>query len=176
MASGINATFRQVGIAAGSLRWGRSSRARVRDAVISQLDATPLTHTAHALAHAISTGQAAQAIASAPPAARGQLAAASAGSFASALDEILLIGAMLAFAGGVNALSLIRQKDFIDTTRGELAELPAGAAATSEASLAACVGDLALPLHSAARTQCGRNVTSRHAASSSPRRSQTGED
>jgi len=44
---------------------------------------------------------------------------------------------MLAFAGGVIALSLIRQKDFIDTTRCELAELPAGAAATSEASLAA---------------------------------------
>jgi hypothetical protein len=88
-------------------------------------------------AHAISTGHAAQAIAGAPPAVRGQLAAASAGSFAGGLDEILLIGAIIAFAGGVIALTLIRQKDFIDTTHRRVTALPVGAAATSEARLAA---------------------------------------
>lgn len=137
MASGINATFRQVGIAAGVAALGSIFAARVRDTVVSQLDATRFSHAAHALAQAISSGHAAQAIASAPPAGRGQLAAAAAGSVASALNEILLIGAMIAFAGGVIALSLIRQKDFVDTTHGELAELPAGAPLASEARLAA---------------------------------------
>ncbi len=133
MASGINATFRQVGIAAGVAALGSVFASRVRDSVISQLGATSFAHSVHTLAHAISTGHAGQAIASAPAAVRGQIAAASASSFASGLDEILLIGAVVAFAGALIALTLIRQKDFIDATDGQLTEVPAGAPAIAEA-------------------------------------------
>ena len=116
MASGINSTFRQVGIAAGVAALGSIFAARIRDGVISHLAGTPLAHSAQSLAATISSGHAAQAIASAPPAVRGQVAAASVGSFVSALDDILLIAAVVAFCGSVVALALIRQKDFIDTS------------------------------------------------------------
>ncbi len=113
MASGINTTFRQVGIAAGVAALGSVFAARIRDGVVSQLAGTPLAHSAHTLAAEISTGHAAQVIASASPAVRGQLAAASVSSFAGALDEILLIGAVIAFCGSVIGLVLIRQRDFV---------------------------------------------------------------
>ena len=113
MASGINSTFRQVGIAAGVAALGSIFAARIRDGVVSHLAGTPLAHGAHALAEGISAGHASQVIASAPPAARGQLAAASVGSFASALDSILLIAAVIAFCGSVIGLVLIRQRDFV---------------------------------------------------------------
>lgn len=71
----------------------------------------------------------AQGIAGAPAAARGQLAAASTSSFAGALNDILLIAAVVAFAGAAAALALIRSKDFVDASeaftgaaqRGEVA-------------------------------------------------------
>ena len=47
---------------------------------------------------------------------RGQLAAASTNSFVHALDDILLIAAVVAFAGAVAALALIRRKDFVDAS------------------------------------------------------------
>ncbi len=115
MASGINTTFRQVGIAAGVAALGSVFAARIRDGVVSQLAGTPLAHSAHTLAAGISTGHAAQVIASAPPSVRGQLAAASVTSFASALDEILLIAAVIAFCGSIIGFVLIRQRDFVET-------------------------------------------------------------
>ena len=114
MASGINSTFRQVGIAAGVAALGSIFAARIRDGVVSHLADTPLAHNAQALATGISTGHAAQTVASAPPAARAQLAAASVESFAGALNEILLIAAVIAFCGSVLGFVLIRQRDFID--------------------------------------------------------------
>ena len=125
MASGINSTFRQVGIAAGVAALGSIFAARIRDGVGSHLAGTSLAHSAHALAAAISTGHAAQTIASAPPAARAQLAAASVDSFAGALNDILLIAAVVAFCGGVIGFVLIRQRDFIDAGRTNLGELAA---------------------------------------------------
>src|SRR5262249_9191933 len=66
MASGINTTFRQVGIAAGVATLGSIFAAQVRDGVISNLAGTPLAHSAHALAASVGSGRVAQAIASAP--------------------------------------------------------------------------------------------------------------
>jgi EmrB/QacA subfamily drug resistance transporter len=136
-ASGINATFRQVGIAAGVAALGSIFAAQVRGGVISRLAGTPLAHGAHPIAHAISTGHAAQAIASAPPAVRGQLMAASTSSFVGGLNNILLIAAVVAFCGGVLALALIRQEDFVDESGDTLETLPTGAPAGADARLAA---------------------------------------
>ncbi len=137
MASGINSTFRQVGIAAGVAVLGSIFAARVRDGVVTHLAGTPLAHEAHSLAVAVSSGHAAQAIASAPPAARGQLAAASVASLVGGLDDILLISAIVAFCGSVAALVLIRQKDFIDAGETPVTELPHAVPAESEPRLAA---------------------------------------
>jgi hypothetical protein len=135
MASGINSTFRQVGIAAGVAALGSIFAARVRDGVVSHLAGTPLSHSAQSLAHAIGAGQATHVLATAPPAVRGQLAAASVSSFVAGLNDILLIAAVTAFCGA--AISLIRQKDFHQTTDGKLADLRAPTPAVSESRLAA---------------------------------------
>jgi hypothetical protein len=137
MASGINSTFRQVGIAAGVAALGSIFAARVRDALVSHLAGTPLSHSAQSLAHAIGSGQASHVLASAPPAVRGQLAAASVSSFVAGLNEILLIAAVIAFCGGAISLALIRQTDFHQTTHGELADLSPATPAVAESRLAA---------------------------------------
>ena len=69
MASGINATLRQVGIATGVAGLGTILASHVRGSVVDRLSGTPLAGHAHALAHAISTGGTPQAIASTPRAA-----------------------------------------------------------------------------------------------------------
>jgi hypothetical protein len=138
MASGINATFRQLGIAAGVAALGSIFAAEIRAGVVSRLAGTSLAPGAHSIAHAISTGHAAQAIASVSPAMRGQLTVASTSSFVDGLNHILLIAAVVAFCGGALALSLIRQRDFVDASEDTL-QGHAGASATSQAKLPAAV-------------------------------------
>jgi EmrB/QacA subfamily drug resistance transporter len=130
MASGINTTFRQIGLAAGVAALGSIFATHIRTGVASSLAGTPLAHSAHRVATAVSSGNVAQVLAHAPRAARAQLAAASTGSFVHALNDILLIAAIVAFAGAAIALALIRPKDFVDTSEevgGEEAEARAGA-------------------------------------------------
>ena len=87
MASGINATFRQVGIAAGVAALGSVFAAQIRDGV-AHAAATPGPHNPHAVyVHSLVGG----------------------------LNEILLIAAVVAFCGSVIAFGLIRQRDFIHT-------------------------------------------------------------
>ncbi len=117
MASGINSTFRQVGVAAGIAAIGSIFAARIRDGIVSGLAGTPLQHSAHSLAQSISAGHAAQVIAAAPPSARGHLAALSVRSFVGGLDDVLLIGAVIAFGGAAVALATIRQRDFVDASQ-----------------------------------------------------------
>jgi hypothetical protein len=137
MASGINATFRQVGIAAGVAALGSIFATQIRTGVISRLAGTHLAQGAHSIAHSIAAGHAAQAIASAPPGVRGQLAAASTASFAGALNVILLIAAVIAFAGAAGALALIRQRDFVEAPGEAIEALPARTVAVSDARHAA---------------------------------------
>jgi hypothetical protein len=77
------------------------------------------------------SGNVAQVLAHAPSAAREQLAAASTSPFVHALNDILLIAAVVALAGGVVALALMRPKDFVDSSEED------GAAEAVEAEPAA---------------------------------------
>jgi EmrB/QacA subfamily drug resistance transporter len=137
MASGINTTFRQVGIAAGVAALGSIFAAQVRSSVMSRLADTQLASSAHAIAHALGTGHAAQALASAPPALRGQLAAAATRSFAEALNDILLVAGLVALCGAALALVLIRQKDLVAPSEEVLTQPPAATGVAADASLAA---------------------------------------
>jgi EmrB/QacA subfamily drug resistance transporter len=132
MGSGVNSTFRQVGLAAGIAAIGSIFASQVRDGVVSGLGGSPLADHSHALAQAIGAGHAAQAIASTPPGLRGQLAAVSTSSFVGGLNDILLISAFIAFAGAALALVLIRQRDFVDSSPHE--GVPDGALLASGAS------------------------------------------
>jgi hypothetical protein len=116
MASGINSTFRQIGLAAGVAALGSIFASQIRHGVAASLAGTPLARSAHQIATAVSSGNVKQFLAHAPSAARAQLAAASTSSFVHALNDILLIAAVVAFAGAAVALTLIRPKDFVDTS------------------------------------------------------------
>ena len=114
MASGINSTFRQVGIATGIATLGSLFASQVRDTAGAALAHTSLGPAgAHAVAHAMSTGAVGQAIANAPAPLRGAVARAAHQGFVDALNQVFLVGAIVAFVGAILTLLLIRQRDFV---------------------------------------------------------------
>ena len=61
-----------------------------------------------------------------PPQERGLLVEVARGSFASALDEILLISAIVTLAAGILSFLLIRSKDFVSAAQPDHAAAPGG--------------------------------------------------
>jgi EmrB/QacA subfamily drug resistance transporter len=125
MASGINSTLRQVGIATGIAALGSIFSSQLRDSVAASLVGTPVAGHAQQVAEAISSGQVSGAIASAPAPARAVVANAAQAGFVDGLNLILLIGAIVAFAGAALALTLIRQRDYVAVPAGAPAPAPA---------------------------------------------------
>jgi hypothetical protein len=121
MASGINSTLRQVGIATGVAALGSILASRVRTLFVEQAAGVP---HAHALAGAVGNGHIAQTLHAAPPQARERIAHAAAASFAGALNSILLIAGLTALVAAVATIVLIRARDFAHAGAGE----PAAAA------------------------------------------------
>jgi len=122
-ASGINSTFRQVGIATGIAGLGAIFQAQVSDKLSQLLSGTPLPPGAQErLAEAVEAGGAQTAAAAVPPPARQAVAEAGRRAFIDGLDEILLVAAVVAFVGGILALVLVRQRDFV----AQRAEAPGG--------------------------------------------------
>lgn len=114
MASGVNSTFRQVGISTGIAALGSIFATTLRDDVIDRLATGPLGARAESIADALSTGQATGAIAGVPAQAKAAVQDAAANGFVDGLNTILLIAAVVAFAASVLTLTLIRQRDFVD--------------------------------------------------------------
>jgi len=114
VASGVNSTFRQIGIATGIATLGSIFSNRVADEIASRLSGTPLAHQAEHVASAVTGGQARLVIAAAPPQLRGTIAQSASSSFVDALNHISTIAAAIAFVAGVLCLVLIRQRDFED--------------------------------------------------------------
>jgi EmrB/QacA subfamily drug resistance transporter len=113
MASGINSTFRQVGIATGIALLGTLFSAEVTSQVRTRVAAVPgLAHQGSRIASAIQSGQAGQALARLPGPARQQVATITRAAFTAGLNRILLVAAIIAIAAGVVALAAIRNKDF----------------------------------------------------------------
>ncbi|MCH1864912.1 MFS transporter [Nocardioides sp. CFH 31398] len=125
MASGVNSTFRQVGIATGIAALGSLFGREVADAVRPELTGSVPQAAVEPLVSALSGGQvtvaaeAAQAqAASAGGASAGQQAydlvlGVGTSGVVDALNHILLIAAVIAFACAVLCVGLIRQKDFV---------------------------------------------------------------
>ncbi|MBV9337048.1 MAG: MFS transporter [Solirubrobacterales bacterium] len=113
MASGINSTLRQVGIATGVAALGSILASQSSSATIQHLQGTPLAGHARALAASVSNGSAAQAIRAVPEQLRGLAAGAAKSGYIDGLNEILLIGAIVAFVAAALTLVLIRQRDFV---------------------------------------------------------------
>jgi hypothetical protein len=129
MASGINATLRQVGIATGVAGLGTILASHVRTSVVDGLSSTALAGHAHTIADAISTGGAPQAIASTPGPLRGLVAGTARAAIVSGLNTILLIAAVASFAAAAASFVLIRERDFVTAAEEheEQVDLPVAA-------------------------------------------------
>jgi EmrB/QacA subfamily drug resistance transporter len=115
MASGINSTFRQIGIATGIAALGSIFASQIRGSIASQLASTQLKGLSSPIATAVLNGQTSLPRGSGPhpTAATALLVRSVAGkALITGLNEILLIGAVIAFVAAVASAVLIRQKDF----------------------------------------------------------------
>jgi predicted MFS family arabinose efflux permease len=117
MASGINSTFRQVGIATGVAGLGAVFQSQITShlAVLAP-NAPP------GLDEAVAAGGS-RAV---PP----EFSDAATGAFVAAFNDILLIGAIVLFAGAVLTFALVRRRDFVGAPAGE----PAGEAEPAPAA------------------------------------------
>ncbi len=114
MASGVNTTFRQIGIATGIAVYGSLFASSLHQKLGQALASTPsLERHLPGVVTAIQQGNAAQAINAVPAPLRAPLDAAIHASFASALDVLLVVSAVLALAGAACSIVLIRRRDFV---------------------------------------------------------------
>jgi EmrB/QacA subfamily drug resistance transporter len=113
MASGINNTFRQVGIATGIAVWGAlflgHGGAVAKDDLAGTAGA--VGDRSHELIEAYSTGNLGEVLQRVPPSARDQVRDASLDGFLAGFNLILHGGAILAFAGAILAVILVRPRD-----------------------------------------------------------------
>ncbi len=113
MASGINSTFRQVGIATGIALLGTLFSNNVRDEVRTRIAAVPaLAHQGPRVAAAVQSGEIGKLIAALPGPLRQTVGMITRAAFTTGLNRILLVAAIIALASGVVSLATIRSKDF----------------------------------------------------------------
>ena len=115
MASGINSTFRQVGIATGIAGLGAIFSHTVRTQIISLLEGAKGVgpHASHAIASGISQGSGVSAgLASLPARARPAAVHAVRVAFVHSLNDLFLVGAILTLVSALLTLVLIRSRDF----------------------------------------------------------------
>jgi EmrB/QacA subfamily drug resistance transporter len=112
MASGINNTFRQVGLATGIAGLGAVFESQLSGKLAPRLAGTPAAGHVSQIAHAVAAGGAQSVIGGVPPERRAQAALAIHSAFAGALNDILVIAGIVALVGAALALVLVRQRDF----------------------------------------------------------------
>ncbi|MGO8725478.1 MAG: MFS transporter [Streptosporangiaceae bacterium] len=133
MASGINSTFRQVGIATGIALLGTLFSNKVHSEVVSRVTAVRgLSGRGSQIATAVQSGQIEHVLSKLPPQARQSVGMITRAAFTTGLDRILLVAAVIALASGVISLAAIRSKDFAHQGGGSQ-PAEAGASATPAA-------------------------------------------
>lgn len=110
MASGINVTFRQAGISVGIALLGTLFASRLGIAVTSNTAGTSLHPHAGAIAMAVRNDHINTLFRTLPHAQDGLLVHVLRASHASALNEIILVGAIITFVGAVLCFVLIRRR------------------------------------------------------------------
>jgi EmrB/QacA subfamily drug resistance transporter len=117
MGSGINTTFRQVGIATGVAGLGAVFQSSVNSKISELLPRAP-----GGLGEIVASGGSRAAGAVAPPRIRPEVVHASDVAFVGAFNEIILIAAILSFVGAVLGFALVRSRDFVQHAGPEEAE------------------------------------------------------
>ena len=125
MAAGINDTFRQVGIAVGVALWGAIFLSRGADKVAEVAEGTTaaIGDGPRQLVEATSSGNLEQALGAVPPGSRETVETAAREGFLAGLNDILLMGAGLSFAGALFVLWLVREHE-IEKAPAEPGALP----------------------------------------------------
>jgi EmrB/QacA subfamily drug resistance transporter len=114
MASGVNTTFRQIGIATGIAVYGSIFASSLHSKMDQALGGTPALHKLlPSIVTDIQQGNGARALGSVPAQLRGPLVAAIHSSFASTLNVLLVVSAALALVGALASVGLIRSRDFV---------------------------------------------------------------
>ena len=114
MGSGINTTFRQVGIATGVAALGAIFQSRV-DSKLTDL----LPNAPHGFSELVASGGSKAAAEVAPPGSQAEYAHASTVAFVSGFNEIILIAAVLSFVGAALGFVLVRSRHFVQATGAE---------------------------------------------------------
>jgi EmrB/QacA subfamily drug resistance transporter len=113
MASGINSTFRQVGIATGIALLGTLFSSQVKNSVLAKVATVPgLSGQGPKIATAVQSGEVTSLIGKLPEHARATVGMITKTAFATGLNLILLVAAIIALVSGVVALAAIRGRDF----------------------------------------------------------------
>jgi hypothetical protein len=109
MASGINDTFRQVGVSVGVAVWGAiflgAGSSKVEELTGFGADRS------RGLVEAVSSGNLDQALTQVPAGSRAQVADAAREGFLAGFNDIAVYGAVLAFTAAVAAFFLVRERD-----------------------------------------------------------------
>ncbi len=118
MASGANNTFRQVGIATGIAALGAVFQSQITGSVTNALSSTPAGRAAVArhgptLRTAFASGQIRTTLPHLPGAQARAVVDAYRSGFATSLDHLFVIAAVVAALGAVAAFALVRQRDFV---------------------------------------------------------------
>jgi len=135
MAAGINDTFRQVGVSVGIAVWGAVFIGRGANKVAEVTAGTPNATGGHPrqLVEAASSGDLQHVLNTVPPGARQSVAHAAREGFLTGLNDVLLLGGVVALAGAVLALWLVREDD-IEREAVEPERLPEPAAVPESAA------------------------------------------
>jgi EmrB/QacA subfamily drug resistance transporter len=114
VASGVNTTFRQVGIAVGIAAYGSIFTSALQSHLKSGLASIPgLAGKASEVAAGIKQGTVGSIIGSTRGPAQGELVGVIHSAFASAMNDLVIVSGILAVVGSICAASLIRSKDFV---------------------------------------------------------------
>jgi MFS family permease len=114
MASGMNSTFRQVGIAAGIAALGSIFTAAMEH---NLAHAPAVGSAAPRIVALVRQGQVGRLLASLPADRRGPVTMAIRSAFAAGLNDLLIVTGAVALAGALCGLLLIRSKDFVRAGR-----------------------------------------------------------
>jgi EmrB/QacA subfamily drug resistance transporter len=134
MASGINSTFRQVGIATGIAGLGAVFQHKVTSTTTAALSASGHLHAVVTAAHGqlgtlLESGEVTQIAGSLAPSTRTALVHSYKVGFIGAFTTIALIAAVIALTGAVLAFILVRGRDFVTSSPAPMAPEPEQAGA-----------------------------------------------
>jgi predicted MFS family arabinose efflux permease len=115
MASGVNSTFRQVGIATGIALLGSLFASKVASAAADAFAKVPgIGPHAAQIKASLTNGELGKTLLSLPPQERRPVAFAARSAFTTGLNYILLVAGIIALVSAVLSLALIHTRDFIN--------------------------------------------------------------